>query len=206
MIRVTVGIGDIKAFNEIYGLWKRKQGGKGKLIIERNVGDTCECCDRVLGASWSLIKGVIESITNEPQEGSVEIEDVEEVIGRVYEWYYLDTLWKYRATGTKSQESYVELIKGIERDIKRSKVNSFTVREIITYGLNKQIEEGTYKNKRDIAGVKERMEDIEGKDVLVGMDKKRFIERLEVLRGTKERELKDYYRQQEKHKWMGIDK
>lgn len=206
MIRVTVGIGDIKAFNEIYGLWKRKQGGKGKLIIERNVGDTCECCGRVLGASWSLIKGVIESITNEPQEGSVEIEDVEEVIGRVYEWYYLDTLWKYRATGTKSQESYVELIKGIERDIKRNKVNSFTVREIITYGLNKQIEEETYKNKRDIAGVKERMEDIEGKDVLVGMDKKRFIERLEVLRGTKERELKDYYRQQEKHKRMGIDK
>ena len=206
MIRVTVGIGVIKAFNEIYGLWKRKHGGKGKLIIERNVGDMCECCGRVLGASWSLIKGVIESITNEPQEGSVEIEDVEEVIGRVYEWYYLDTLWKYRATGTKSQESYVELIKGIERDIKRNKVNSFTVRETITYGLNKQIEEGTYKNKRDIAGVKERMEDIEGKDVLVGMDKKRFIERLEVLRGTKERELKDYYRQQEKYKWMGIDK
>ena len=116
---------------------------------------------------------------------------MEGLVNRAYGSYYGDWLWKFDSEDRKSVESYVELLKRIIRDIKKEKLTSVTLRKIVCYEIDKQrgeIVSGEYDRK--IERIKSGIEQIKNIDVVVEVNKRRFIEKIERVKKSNERELK----------------
>ena len=134
---------------------------------------------------WKVIRDVKEN------RSVIVIEDMEGLVNRAYGSYYGDWLWKFDSENRKSVESYVELLKRIIRDIKKEKLMSVTFQKIVCYEIDKQRKEIVSREyDRKIERIKSGIEQIENIDVVVELNKRLMIEKIERIKKSNERELK----------------
>ena len=195
-MKVSIGRRELHIISMIYEMWK-EGSGKGTCELREHTDSTCECEGFVLNVSWYIVDRILEKlrwkVNREVKENRsvIEIEDMEGLVNRAYGSYHGDWLWKFDSEDRKSVESYVELLKRIIRDIKKEKLTSVTLRKIVCYEIDKQREEivsGEYDRK--IERIKSGIEQTKNIDVVVELNKRRFIEKIELVKKSNERELK----------------
>lgn len=195
-MKESIGRRELHILSMIYEVWKAI-GGKRPCVLWKHLNGMIECEGVLTSALWYSMESILErlrwKVIREVKENRsvIEIEDMEGLVNRAYGSYYGDWLWKFDSEDRKSVESYVELLKRIIRDIKKEKLTSVTLRKIVCYEIDKQREEivsGEYDRK--IERIKSGIEQIKNIDVVVELNKRRFIEKIERVKKSNERELK----------------
>ena len=183
---------DIKTANMIYELWKSNQ--KGTVEILKREGNRCEYRGLVLGVPWYGVVNLVNRVNyinkDYDRVGKIEINDMERLIRGAYEKYYVYSLSKFNGTSKESEESYIELLKRIESDIKRSNINSVILQEILEYELRRYIKERKYKkNEQEIEEVAQRIEGMKEEIEAIRIDKREILEKIRKQREIEERKL-----------------
>lgn len=195
-MKESIGRRELHILSMIYEVWKAI-GGKRPCVLWKYLNGMIECEGVLTSALWYSMESILErlrwKVIREVKENRsvIEIEDMEGLVNRAYGSYYGDWLWKFDSEDRKSVESYVELLKRIIRDIKKEKLTSVTLRKIVCYEIDRQREEivsGEYDRK--IERIKSGIEQIKNIDVVVELNKRRFIEKIERVKKSNERELK----------------
>nr|DAQ48093.1 MAG TPA: hypothetical protein [Bacteriophage sp.] len=120
--------------------------------------------------------------------GKIEINDMERLIRGAYVKYYVYSLSKFNGTSKESEESYIELLKRIESDIKRSNINSVILQEILEYELRRYIKERKYKkNEQEIEEVVQRIEGMKEIEIeVIRIDRMEILEKIRKQRESYE--------------------
>ena len=195
-MKVSIGRRELHIVSMIYEVWK-EGGGERPCVLWKHLNGMIECEGVLTSALWYSMESILErlrwKVIREVKENRsvIEIEDMEGLVNRAYGSYYGDWLWKFDSEDRKSVESYVELLKRIIRDIKKEKLTSVTLRKIVCYEIDKQRGEiVSGEDDRKIERIKSGIEQIKNIDVVVEVNKRRFIEKIERVKKSNERELK----------------
>ena len=195
-MKVSIGRRELHILSIIYEVWKAS-GGKRPCVLWKHLNGMIECEGVLMTALWYSMESLLErlrwKVIREVKENRsvIEIEDMEGLVNRAYGSYYGDWLWKFDSEDRKSVESYVELLKRIIRDIKKEKLMSVTLQKIVCYEIDKQRKEIVSREyDRKIERIKSGIEQIENIDVVVELNKRLMIEKIERIKKSNERELK----------------
>ena len=186
-----ISLEDIKTANTIYELWKSKQKEKGTVEILKRAGNRCEYRGLVLGVPWYGVVNLVNRVNyinkDYDRVGKIEINDMERLIRGAYVKYYVYSLSKFNGTSKESEESYIELLKRIESDIKRSNINSVILQEILEYELSRYIKRMSRKYEQEIGEVVQRIEGMKEIEIeVIRIDRMEILEKIRKQRESYE--------------------
>lgn len=195
-MKVSIVLRELHILSMIYEVWKAS-GGKRPCVLWKRLNGMIECEGVLIIALWYSMESLLErlrwKVIRDVKENRsvIVIEDMEGLVNRAYGSYYGDWLWKFDNEDRKSVESYVELLKRIIRDKKKEKLMSVTLQKIVCYEIDKQRKEIVSREyDRKIERIKSGIEQIENIDVVVELNKRLMIEKIERIKKSNERELK----------------